>query len=165
MKKLYRMSAIFMLAIFLSISVYAEDFHHGPHGKAQKEGCMGMHREKMVKELGLTQEQQEKLKEHKQSTMGQMKELREKVKEKRNELKVELEKKELNRSKIDSIVAELKGLNGKKIEHRVEKILFMRELLTDEQYEKFIEKAKEFEKKGHGWKKHKKHGKKRFEEE
>ncbi len=146
-----------LVGLSLACSVYAEG--HGKwygYEKGEKKKHWERRRQRMEEELGLTEEQKEKIKVHGEKSREAMKELREKNHAKREELKKELEKKELDKKAIDKILSELKDLEGKKIEQRIKRILFMREVLTDEQHEKFINKVKELEKNKSKKKRHKK---------
>jgi Spy/CpxP family protein refolding chaperone len=106
-----------------------EDF---PPGR----GPGGEEIENHVGQLGLSQEQQEKLDEYRSKHRRERRQLREKMNIKRSELKLELDKPETDKKKVAEIVAEMKKLEGEKIDQRVNSILELKELLTPEQFEK-----------------------------
>ncbi len=137
--------------VFSACAVYAQPFGRAGektkgHGEGwQKESLE--HREKMMdkltKELNLTPEQQQQIKKQRNQQKEKSKALRGELREKRFELKEELEKQDINKGKIYLLVAEIEGLMGDQLEQRVEGVLAMREILTPEQLEKFNEKMKE----------------------
>jgi len=99
--------------------------------------------ENFIKELRLTPEQQDKIKAEREKSRQEQRALRKDISSKREELAKEIERTDLDKAKIDSLVADLKQLAGDVIEQRVESIFFMREYLTPEQFKKFQEKVKE----------------------
>jgi len=115
----------------------------GGHYGAKKEGKM----DKIMQELGLTDEQKEKLKEMKDAQRESGKEIRAQQREKREEMRKELEKTEPDLTKINKLIDEMAELDKQKTKNRVQGILDMKKVLTPEQYkalnEKFHEKMKE----------------------
>ena len=83
---------------------------------------------------------------------AQKKELRKESKELKEELREELMKPSSDRNRIDGIVGKMKELQGKEIYSRVDHFLAVKEILTEEQFQKFLD----LHEKRHG----KKHGKK-----
>jgi len=139
-------SAWVIALVFSACSVCAQAFGEVTRGaRGNKE--WSEHREKMMnkltKELKLTPEQQQQIKEQRNQQKDKSKALRDELREKRLELKEELEKQDINKGKIYLLVAEIEGLMGDQLEQRVEGVLAMREILTPEQFEKFNEKMKE----------------------
>lgn len=107
-------------------------------------GSGGMHAkmfEKMSKGLDLTDVQQEQLKHHFNQTKESGKAIREEMKSARELLREELSKPEPSSNEIDAIVVKMKDTSSKAIEHRVNSMVQMREILTEEQYKKFAEKT------------------------
>ncbi|MBN1622438.1 MAG: periplasmic heavy metal sensor [Endomicrobiales bacterium] len=158
MKKMFFM-AVMSIFLLLSSDVYAkrypeDDDKCGPrHEERFDRFC-----DELAKDLDLNEEQQKKIKENHKNHMEKRKELYKEVKEKREELKKELDKTKTDKAKVDKIVGELKSLNAKMIDLRVEKVLEMKDVLTPKQYEKLSEnmekKHKKMMKKGKGNKKH-----------
>jgi|GEM_PF-2897773 len=97
---------------------------------------------KLSKEIGLTPEQEQRLKDLKAKNIEETKELRKLLKEKREELAKELEKEELNMDRINQLNRELKDIQSQKQDHRLNSILEIRKILTAEQYKKFREFGK-----------------------
>jgi len=89
-------------------------------------------------ELGLTKEQKEKLKDQRFKEQYNKTEIRNNIKLKELALRHELEKSTVNMDAVNGIVNELKELQGKKIDQRVQAILNMKQLLTEEQFEKLL---------------------------
>jgi Spy/CpxP family protein refolding chaperone len=99
--------------------------------------------EDFSKTLNLTPEQQEKIKKQESINREKGTELRDKLRDKRSELKAELEKPQINKDRIDALVAEIKTLTGEQLERRVDNIIFMKQVLTPEQVKKLQEKKNE----------------------
>jgi Spy/CpxP family protein refolding chaperone len=126
----------------------------GPSGQGgPQERGRGPNKEKffkkIVEELNLTTEQQEALRQQRTGHREKRKALMETLRTKKEALRAELEKEEIDKERIDSIVSEIKPLLGQQIELRVEDTLAMKEILTAEQYQKFQEFIKK-KKKGRG---------------
>ena len=95
--------------------------------------------QKVLQQLNLTNEQNEKLKEHRIKHRQKAKQLSEDIQVKRKKLAEELQKSEPDTKKVKQIHSELKKLKAIKADHRLEGILEVRKILTTEQYSKFIE--------------------------
>ena len=121
----------------------------GPHKGRMFEG--------LSEKLGLTPEQETQLKEHKQKTREEMDALKKELFAKGKQLHEELGKPDSDKTRIDGIVAEMKALESKQIDQRVNNFLEMKKILTPEQFEKFMalkEEGKQRwqEKRDRGWK-------------
>jgi len=103
---------------------------------------------KMQEELGLTEEQQQSLEEHRNTHRSQIKEQKEAMKNLHEQLRMEIGKIEINMAKIYSIHEQIKTLNNKEADHRLEGILQLRKILTPKQFQKFDEKFRERRKSG-----------------
>ena len=138
-------SAVVTLMVFSSGAAYAWPAYGQGQEKDGKRAWEKMEekREKFIKELGLTPEQEEQIKNLRKEKKEKRGELWIKIQAQRLELKEELEKPTTDRARIDSIIAELNVLMAEKLEQRVEGILSMKETLTPEQYEKFKNKIEE----------------------
>lgn len=95
-----------------------------------------------VEGLGLTEEQQKKMDVHRQSAMEEAKMLMEQIRLKKEEIGVELQKETLDMDKINALQSEMKTLMAQKEDHRLKGILEMRDILTQEQFQKLQEKGK-----------------------
>ncbi|MBI2070946.1 MAG: periplasmic heavy metal sensor [Elusimicrobia bacterium] len=136
-----------LCAALLSGPLSAEDGHGGRNNKEHWRGRF----DRMKKELNLTDEQDKKLKEHRKTHRKKAEALHEERRMKKEALRGELEKSEMDKGKIQSIHGELKSIDGKLADHRLEGILAVSEILTPEQRKKFHEKmrAKKGKKRGH----------------
>ncbi|MFH1868117.1 MAG: Spy/CpxP family protein refolding chaperone [Candidatus Omnitrophota bacterium] len=151
--------------LFSSVPLYAQDTVNdvsvNDEAVAGKREKMKKMRGDMVKELGLTPEQQEEFMKYREENFGKKKELMTSMRNIREELKVELEKYAQDDARIEALVLELKSLQSQLIDSRVTGIKNLKSILTQEQYEKFKEKTRShFGKEGKG-RSHKK-GKGRF---
>ncbi|MFA6379209.1 MAG: periplasmic heavy metal sensor [Candidatus Omnitrophota bacterium] len=97
--------------------------------------------QKMDKELGITPEQSAQLKAHRTEHREKMKVIKESTKQKKDQLKAELEKPEVDQGVVKQIATELKNLQAQLIDMRIDGILFVKSILTPEQFEKFKEHA------------------------
>lgn len=121
------------------------------------EDKMAVEEQKIEKELGISPEQREKMQALRQEFQAKQKALAEELKAKRAALRDELESDNApNRSKVDGLVADIKALQGKKMDNSVEQVFKMREIFTPEQYKKSKELRKKrqaeqgMQGKGHG---------------
>jgi len=130
-----------VLGLFFLKEAYAQPFNEGP-GR----GGAG----KIFEKLNLTPEQETKIREFQKSERQSAKAIHSDMEKKREALKVELDKPVSDQAKIKTLVAEMKDIHGKLIEQRVNGALKMKEILTPEQFAKFKDSLKQFEKKGRG---------------
>ena len=99
-------------------------------------------RDQVIRQLNLTPQQEVQIKQLQMLNRQKAKELFRRLKEKRRELADELDKARSNPIKIRTLITELKDIQGRLIEKRVEDVLKMKEILTPEQYQKFSETLK-----------------------
>lgn len=131
-----------LYGIFCASAVFAEYGH-------RKGGDAGSHRmgdsgkEELFKDLDLTAEQRDKIKAQRQAGKAKMKELHDKTKAKKMELKAELEKPVIDQAKLAGIVKDLKDISGQKIDERINGILSLRQTLTPEQFRKMHDRMEE----------------------
>lgn len=95
-------------------------------------------RTRMKTELNLTKEQEKKLETHRIDQRAEMEKLILVVKEKREELKKGLEDPQLNRGSLERINSDLKDAQNDMADKRLEGILYVREVLTPDQFKKFL---------------------------
>lgn len=98
--------------------------------------------EKIGAELGLTAKQSEQLKVQRKEKREERKTAGKEMRAKRKELKEELDKKEVDRAKVDTIISEISELQSSKLKEHVESILSIKEILTEEQFQKLRNKMK-----------------------
>lgn len=95
--------------------------------------------EKMKKDLGLSQKQEQELEAHKEKHRKEAQALREELRAKREAMKAELDKPSLDEARVTALNEELKVLQGKLADQRLRGILEVRKILTPEQFKKFHE--------------------------
>lgn len=145
--------------LFVSANGYVYGQDESTEGQRNKEKW-----EKAVseihKQLGLTPQQEEQLKEHRSTHRSQMKALRQQIKSKREQIKEELQRVDFDSNKVKQIHNELKSLKSQSEDYRLDGILEVRTILTPEQFNKFMElkKNRKGHKKGENWKKRSKRG-------
>jgi Spy/CpxP family protein refolding chaperone len=101
--------------------------------------------EKTIKELNLTPGQQEQIAAQKKKEKQDSAEGRARMKELRDQLRVELDKPSVDKDKIHLLTSEMKELEGKRIERKVEGILALKGILTPEQFKALNEKSHQSE--------------------
>ena len=141
MKK-FNISMLFIAAaLFISSSaLYASSYDNGSQEEKVSPGKMEAGRRELYKDLNLSQEQKKLLWENRKSRREEMKSLFGQMKEKREAIRAELQKDELNIGKITQINNELKILGAQMLDRRLEGILEVRKILTPEQFKKFMAK-------------------------
>lgn len=138
MKKV-RVMAVGLAMIFLAVSAgYAQGqdkYHQGEQGKYHQ-GEQGK-KEGIFKELNLTPEQKKKLEDNRKAQGEEMARLREALKAKHEKLQQELNKPGVTRAAVAPLVNEIKSLQGKLIDHRINGIFAVKAILTPEQFVQF----------------------------
>ena len=130
MKKYLGIAVLTMLLAFEANAFGSEK--RGRHGERGR----GM--AKMLKQLELTKEQKEKLKDHRENNKGSKKELRSKIKATKEKMKNAF-KSNASDSELRSIHNEIKNLKSEMADARFEKMLFIRGVLTKDQRAKLDE--------------------------
>ena len=97
-------------------------------------------RQELYKDLNLSEEQKNLLEENRKSHREEMKSILNQMKEKREAIRNELQKDELNIGRISQINNELKILSAQMLDRKLEGILEVRKILTSEQFKKFMMK-------------------------
>ncbi len=129
--------------MLLTSNIYAHTpGDHSPEHEVMREKMKARMLE-VFKQLDLSPEQEKQLEAHRNKHREQAGEIRKSIKAKREEIRNELQKQELNMEKINKIHSELKSLRSKKADHRIDGILEVRKILTTEQFVKFCELKKD----------------------
>jgi Spy/CpxP family protein refolding chaperone len=140
--KLNRTAAGVACALLLATAgVYAET-DGGAYGHKREGGRMEAKFKEMEKELGLSADQAKKLEEHRKAHREDGRKLMEQMKQKRMELNAELEKPSVNMDRVKVIHNELKDIQNKMADERLDGIVAVRKILTPEQFKKFHEMKK-----------------------
>jgi Spy/CpxP family protein refolding chaperone len=138
--------ALFLSAAALRVPAFGEEKRGSDKKWEEKREERG---KKMAKELGLSADQEKQLKDSRKAHREKGEELRKEMQGKREAMKAELEKPSLDMSRINSLQAEIKDLQGKMDDNRLDGILQVRKILTADQFKKFDEMiAKRFGKGG-----------------
>jgi len=144
-----QMAMLFGLAmsifLMLATNVFANEeqgFHKEEHRKEWQ-----AKKAQMFEKLGLSEEQKQALKAHKESHHSQMKALGKQIKEKHKAFRQALENPNVDDSAITAANNEIKALKNSMADHRLNGILEVRKILTPEQFQKF---NKEHKGKRHG---------------
>ena len=111
------------------------------HGEEQSKPYKGK-AEKVLSQLNLSPQQEAQIKELHKGNRQRAKELRQALREKRKALEEELDKPNSDLAKIKALTAELKDMEGRVTEDRVNGVLKMKEILTPEQYLAFSNAVK-----------------------
>ncbi|MBU1043201.1 MAG: Spy/CpxP family protein refolding chaperone [Candidatus Omnitrophica bacterium] len=94
---------------------------------------------KLQEELGLTDEQVQQLDQQRNQHRGEINQSRQKMQELRQEMKTETEKTQIDEAKIRAVHEQMKSVQNKIADQRLEGILQLRKILTPEQFKKFHE--------------------------
>ena len=125
-----------IMVLSLMFGTYA--FSEGACGGAEMHGKMF---KKMFKGLDLTDGQKGQMKQHFKESKEAGKEIREQLKAAKDLFRDELGKPEPSSKAIDAIVVRMKDNSVKAIDHRVNSMIQIREILTEEQYSEFLKKT------------------------
>jgi len=125
-----------MLSFFMAATLQAEE----GFGKDKMFDEKGWEEKinKMYDKLDLNEEQRAQLKAQKDSHRGEAKGLREQLRAKREEFSQEIQKPDFDAGKLKAINDDIKSLHNQIADQRLESILKVREILTPEQFAKFM---------------------------
>ncbi|MFH1564035.1 MAG: periplasmic heavy metal sensor [Nitrospirota bacterium] len=141
MKRILQSLIIVAVGVMISIPTISAQ----PPGKMG--GQMMGHRKQVEKEmfqnLNLTAEQKDKIKQNRRAQQGKIEDLRDELNEKQAELRDKLSDPNVSRDGVAPIATEIKSLQAKMIDCRINGIFAVKEILTPEQYAKFLEETKE----------------------
>jgi Spy/CpxP family protein refolding chaperone len=136
-----------LVALFAAAGLRAEAPAGGEDWEQKKEEKI----KEMHAKLGLDADQQAKLEAHRKDHREEGRALRESLREKRAALRAELEKTSLDEPRVRALHEELKALDARAADHRLNGVLEVRKILTPEQFKKFQEMFHERLEKA-GWK-------------
>ncbi len=100
--------------------------------------------QKIVEELNLTSQQQEKIKEIQALNQEKRKQIREELNQERKKLKGILADGNSNRQAAQEIADKIKKLMGELIDLRIEMVFSLKEILTPEQFKQMHQNKEEF---------------------
>ena len=136
MKKNIRSVVIGVLTVFLATNLlYANDPAEtkGEPDLERKE----THIQRIAEKLGLTPEQQQKLKDNQETQRERMSQIVNQMKEKQQALRQELQKPSVTKASLAPILTEINSLQAQLMEGRIDGILAVKEIFTPEQFFKF----------------------------
>ncbi len=96
-------------------------------------------RSALYAEIGLSPEQESALKENRRTYLAEMKKIYAGIKDKREAVRRELRKPELDLQRVRQLHGEFKELKAQKDDRRLEGILEVRGILTAEQFSRFLD--------------------------
>lgn len=124
------------LAVVLVFSLAAPAYGYGG---GEGEELREERSEELARELGLTQQQKESMEAQKEAARAQRRELYTRMRASRRALADELRKPGPDRAAIDRIAADIKDVQSRITDQRIESFLAVKEILTPEQFEKMTE--------------------------
>jgi Spy/CpxP family protein refolding chaperone len=166
-----KMNILMIISVMLlGVSGNAFAMHHegngwGGHDDPKWEEKKAAKMKKMFSELGLSEEQLQKIEANREAKMTAKKGQREQMKAKREALREALDATETDRAQVDQLVNEISAFEAQRTRNHVDHILALKEILTPEQYaalkakkaekrekmkEKWAEKGKEMKEKRWG---------------
>ena len=92
----------------------------------------------MVEKLNLSEEQKRLLKENRNQYQERMRALFQRMRERKQQLQNEIQKGEVNKGKVSQINDELKQIQARLTDLRLDSILEVKKILTVEQFEEFL---------------------------
>ena len=129
--------------MLLASNVYSQPTERYSQGHEEMREKMKARMLEVFKQLDLSPEQEKQLESHRSNHREQAREIHTSIRAKKEEMRDELQKQELNMDKINKIHSELKNLHSKKADHRLDGILKVRKILTTGQFVKFMELKKD----------------------
>jgi len=143
MKNKFVIVSVLAGAVIASVAITGNVFAQGDKEEVVSQQKSWQKREGPMRELdqrlNLTDEQKKLLKENRESRKEDIKENNLKLKAAKDAIKEELKKKDLDMAAVNKLHAQVKDLQMKMEDYRLEGILAVRKILTPEQYAKFIE--------------------------
>lgn len=131
------MKTLLTLALLLGAGTWAGAMpdEDGPGGGGAPR--MESRFKKVAKELGLSEKQVKEIKDHKKDSMRQARRLKLELVEKRDDLRDLLEEEKLDEAKVRKLHSQMKEVQNKLADLRLDGILKVRQILTAEQFERF----------------------------
>ncbi len=130
-----RLGGIGLAVFFLTTgTLYAQ---HPGKGEKEYDGP----KDRLIRELNLTTEQQSRLEENRKVQREEMKKLHEAVREKYAKLQEALKNPAVTREGVQPIANEMKSLQAQLIDSRINGIFAVKQILTPEQFARFQQMA------------------------
>ena len=141
MRRIMQLLIIMAIGVMIVVPTVSAQPHEGMDELAIGHSTQAA--DKIFKELNLTEEQKDKIKQNRKTQHEAMKGFRAQLMKKHAELKEKLSNPDVTRASVEPIAAELNALQAKIMNCRLDGIFAVKEILTPEQYAKFQEKVKE----------------------
>ena len=97
----------------------------------------------LMDQLRLTPQQQETLMKRREEQRGIRQEMRRQLQEKRAALQEEIGRTQSDAAKIGRLTQDIKALQSRQLDEKVEELMELKRVLTPQQYQKFQEKVRE----------------------
>jgi Spy/CpxP family protein refolding chaperone len=135
-----------LIAAFLALNTLPA-LAQGERGKRGGEG----YKERLAKELNLTQVQETKLAENRKAQRAEMQKLGEAIRQKHEQLSQALKDQNVTMATVQPLVNEIKSLQAQLTDIRINGIFAVKAILTPEQFAKFqqITEKQQKNRKGH----------------
>lgn len=131
------------IALLLALNAFAPLFAEDAKSDDKNwEARFEARRKEVEDKLNLTPEQRDKLHALKDRQRKESLELRHSLRQERETLRQELQKETLDQAKVKAIHGKIKDLQSQMADHRLDGILAVREILTREQFQKFLDLTK-----------------------
>ncbi len=148
-KRIRGIAMLAVAAVAMSSSLLYADFSGNKSCESGKavSGKTGYNKKEAFKDFNLTDEQKKMLEANRSKHREDMKALFNDMKTQKAAMSQELQKQTLDMAKINQINGELKKLEARMLDYKLQGILDVRNILSPEQFKKFSEKMEE--RKGH----------------
>ncbi len=137
---------VFVVSIMMTGYVFAEQGMGSPESNG---GFSKDKRPDLKRELNLTPEQDKLLKSLRESGRSEMGSLMKALKAKHEELRIALGKPGVTRAQVEPIVTEIKAIQSRLTDHRIDGIFKTKQILTPEQFQKLQNMEKKWQKRPH----------------
>ncbi len=132
-----KLTLITLAVVFLAVSIGFAQMPAPREAKKCPEGSKGQ----IFEGLNLTPEQQQKLSDNRKAQSQEMTQLLSGIREKQAKLQEALKDPKVSRATVEPIVKEIKTLQAKLIDQRVNGIFAVKQILTPEQFASFQQMA------------------------
>jgi Spy/CpxP family protein refolding chaperone len=151
-KKTVLLVVVLVSCLMTALAVYAQEAQEAQSKGEVSEVTKG---DKFFDQLNITPEQKQKLKENRQAQRQKMQEVNASLKEKRKDLQEALKDPSATRVSVQGIVDEIKTIQARQTDLRLDGIFSVKDILTVQQYAQFQQlmqtKAGEMRKAGKGY--------------
>jgi Spy/CpxP family protein refolding chaperone len=133
------MISIMLSIVFWSCEGYAQRVRNRPSSQGREGRRRGPAPDEIYERLQLTERQKELLEANRMQYHDQINSLNQTLTQLRQQLNMELEKRQLDRNRINTLKSRIDRLQAQLTDIRLQSIMAIRDILTPEQYEIFSE--------------------------